>query len=53
MNSKLNDRSDITQLQEPDGIINQSDAEAAEELNNYFKSTFTLQEDSHISAVST
>jgi len=30
MSSKLNNRSDITQLQKPDGTMNQSDAEAAE-----------------------
>ena len=33
--SKLNNRSDITQLQKPDGTITQSDVEAAEELNNF------------------
>ena len=30
-----------------------SDAEAAEELNSFFKSTFTLEESSHIPAIST
>ena len=53
MSSKLNNRSDITQLQKPDGTMTQSDVEAAEELNNFLKSTFTLEDlDSHIPTIS-
>ena len=54
MNSKLNNRSDITQLQKPDGTMTQSDVEAAKELNNFFKSTFALEDlDSPIPTIST
>ena len=43
-----------TNLQKPDGTMTQSDIEAAEELNKFFKSTFTLEDlDSHIPTIST
>jgi len=35
MSSKQNNRSDITQLQKPDGTMTQSDTEAPKELNNF------------------
>ena len=53
INSKQKNRSDITHLQKSDGTMTLSDAEAAEELNNFFKSTFTLEESSYIPAIST
>jgi len=50
MSCKLNNRSDITQLQKADGTMTQ----ATEELNNFFKATFTLEDpDSHIPSIST
>jgi len=52
INSKQKNRSDITHLQKPDGSITTSDAETSEELNNFFKSTFTLEEPSLIPAIS-
>ena len=41
-------RSDITQLQKADGLMTSSDSESAEELNTFFKSTFTLEESDNI-----
>jgi len=53
MKSKLKNRSDITHLERPDGTVTQSDAEAAEQLNNYFESTFTIEEDRNIPTIPT
>ena len=53
MDSKLKNRSDITHLERPDGTMTQSDAETAEQLNKYFESTFTMEEDRNIPTIPT
>ena len=51
MNSKLKNQSDITHLEKPDGTMIQSDAETAEQVNKYFESTFTIEEDRNIPTI--
>ena len=46
-------RSDITQLQKADGSMMASDSESAEELNIFFKSTFTSEESDNIPTIPT
>ena len=53
LRSKQKIRHDITQLQKSDGSITTSDTESAEELNNFFKSTFTVQNADNIPNIAT
>ena len=51
--SKQKIRHDITQLQKSDGSTTTSDPESAEELNNFFKSTFTVETADNIPTIPT
>ena len=53
INSKLKNKTEITQLQKPDGTMTTSDMQGPEELNNFFKTTFTLEDERNISTIST
>ena len=45
LKTKQKIRHDITQLQKSDGSMTTSDPESAEELNNFFKSTYSIIND--------
>jgi len=51
INSKQKNQSDITHLQKSDGTMTTSDVQVAEELNSFFKSTFTLEEPSYVPTI--
>ena len=53
LRSKQKIRHDITQLQKSDGSMTTSDTESAEELNNFFKSTFTVENADNIPNIPT
>ena len=46
-------RHNITQLQKSDGSMTTSNTESAEELNNFFKSTFTVEKADNIPNIPT